>query len=205
MGVCVQPRRLLRLLLLLLLLLFAAGCASGAEAEAGSIEFRKDRSLTVHTVEPFDQKWYSESELKKQIQDAVRSYDAAGKRVSVRKFDVHGKKAYLTMYYASSQDFMDFNDGNLLYYGTVDGALEDGFDLRPLYGEPSQKDTNQILSASRLTSLGDRTVIYLTEPVSVTYEGSVLFRTRNISPDGKGGAQAAETVSVQEPAIMILQ
>ncbi len=175
------------------------------EQEASAIEFRRNGSIVVTSVEALDQDYYDASELKKTIRDAVSAYnDENGGGVKQTSFSVTENTAHLVMTYDSAEDYERFND-TTLYVGTVQGARDEGFDFASIMSSVSNADSSKILNEATLEQLLTNDVIILTEQANVVTAKGILYATPNLGVTDETHASAIGTISSESPAIIILK
>lgn len=175
------------------------------EQEASAIEFRRNGTIVVTSVEALDQDYYDASELKKTIRDAVSAYnDANGGGVKQTSFSVTENTAHLVMTYDSAEDYEGFND-TTLYVGTVQGARDEGFDFASIMSSVSNADSSKILNEATLEQLLTNDVIILTEQANVVTAKGILYATPNLGVTDQTHASAIGTISSESPAIIILK
>ena len=193
------------LILVILTVCLLAACKDGGGSPAeNSAVFSKMGSIRVTSVEPFDEDLYSKKELKNMIDTTVARVGEAD--VSVESLEVKDNICTLVMEYASSDAFGSFNEGVPFFYGTCSDAVARGFDLSPLYGQPSMVRSSRIMTAGKVQEFADHMLIYVTSPQTLYLPGKAVYATANVRLDDKDNkAVLADSVSVSEPAILILQ
>ncbi len=175
------------------------------EQTSSAIEFRRNGSIVVTSVETLDQDYYDEAELKKTIRDAVSAYNEAnGGGVKQNSFSVTDSTARLVMTYDSAEDYERFND-TTLYVGTVQGARDEGYDFASIMSSVSNADSSKILNEATLEQLPDNGAIILTEQADVVTNKDILYATPNLGVTDATHASAIGTISSESPAIIILK
>lgn len=175
------------------------------EQETSAIEFRRNGSIVVTSVEALDQDYYDAAELKKTIKDAISAYNEAnGGGVAQNSFSVTENTAHLVMTYDSAEDYEGFND-TTLYVGTVQGAKDEGFDFASIMSSVSNADSSKILNEATLEQLLANDVIILTEQANVVTAKGILYATPNLGVTDETHASAIGTISSESPAIIILK
>ena len=186
--------------------LFLSACGKKSDLpKENSAVFDKDGSITVTTFEDFPETRYDKNELKKAVEQEVSDYNerSSRKAVKVQELKVNDGKASSVIEYESWQDFHDFNGGAMLYYGTVDGITGLGWDLSRLLRQPSLQNSNRILNAATLDTLGDRYLIYVSEPMVLDFEGDPLFITDGCKIEEDGIVRVPDYTSESQPAIIL--
>lgn len=180
-------------------------CFGPEEQTASAIEFRRNGSIVVTSVETLDQDYYDVAELKKTIRDAVSAYNEAnGGGVKQTSFSVTENTAHLVMTYDSPEDYERFND-TTLYVGTVQGARDEGFDFASIMSSVSNADSSKILNEATLEQLLSNGVIILTEQANVVTAKGILYATPNLGVTDETHASAIGTINEDTPAIIILK
>lgn len=175
------------------------------EQTSSAIEFRRNGSIVVTSVEALDQDYYDASELKKTIRDAVSTYNEAnGGGVKQSSFSVTENTARLVMTYDSAEDYESFND-TTLYVGTVQGAMDEGVDFASIMSSVSNADSSKILNEAALEQLTDNGVIIMTEQANVVTNKDILYATPNLGVTDATHASAIGTINSESPAIIILK
>lgn len=175
------------------------------EQESSAIEFRRNGTVVVTSVETLDQEYYDAAELKTTIRDAVGAYnDANGGGVKQTSFSVTENTARLVMTYDSPEAYESFND-TTLYVGTVQGAMDAGFDFASIMSSVSNADSSKILNEATLEQLLANEVIILTEQANVVTAEGILYATPNLGVTDETHASAIGTISEESPAIIILK
>ncbi len=180
-------------------------CFGPEEQTASAIEFRRNGSIVVTSVETLDQDYYDTAELKKTIRDSVSAYNEAnGGGVKQTSFSVTENTAHLVMTYDSPEDYERFND-TTLYVGTVQGARDEGFDFASIMSSVSNADSSKILNEATLEQLLSNGVIILTEQANVVTAKGILYATPNLGVTDETHASAIGTINEDTPAIIILK
>ena len=118
----------------LALCLFLSGCGDETETvQVTSLRIGKDGSVTSDIVEDFGKENYTLESLEVMIRDEADRYNAGGRPNavtlnSIAMSETEEGKVWVTMQYASSADYMEFN-GVELFYGTPAEAEAAGFKL----------------------------------------------------------------------------
>ncbi len=155
------------------------------EVDVTSIAIADDGAVTSYLVEVFDKDYYDISELTSMAITEAAEYNTQkqfGEAVpvvvdKVEALEDGSRKVVVTHKYDSVDTFSDFN-GSVLFYGTVQEAVDAGYDLdRAL---KSVKDEETVLKEQLLANAEKHLVItdenariYCPEKVSHISEGAV--------------------------------
>ena len=200
-----KKQLLLFMLLFSVVFLGACGKKRAAAVSENAAVFDKNGGITVTTVEDFPEARYDKDELKKAVDAEVKDYNerSSRKAVKVEDLKINDGKATAVIGYESWQDFHDFNGGAMLYYGTVDGITGLGWDLSRLLMQPSLQNSNRILNTATLGTLGDRRLIYVSEPMILEFEGTPLYITSGCRIEEDGRIRVPDFTSESQPAIIL--
>ena len=81
-------------------------------------------------VEDFDTAAYKQDDLQSYVDKSIDDYNKKNDgSIKLKKLTVEKKKASLTMSYASTDEYTDFN-GTKLFSGTIAEALAAGYDFK---------------------------------------------------------------------------
>lgn len=183
-----------------------AGCSGGgglSDAQENTARFGDDGRIEVVVVESFTESYYDEDELSQQIEQELDAYNSGGQAVENKGLTVSDGTARLTLSYVSSDDYTAFN-GQEMYFGTVSGAQEAGYELTSLLSAVSTQDPNKILASKDLETLADSHIVIVTEPFHIETPYDILYASDNVMITAAAEADVTGEVSVQEPAMLIL-
>ena len=152
------------LVLMPFLLLLLAGC--GSSARETTLSLSKKGILTQTIVEDWDQDYYDQSELEKEMEAAVD----ANPKVTMKSFRIKNGKATATLVYESAEAYMDFN-GVTCFWGTAAEAVAAGYSLA---GEYLDSEGNDVSLTAILSDDKPYYVMILTEPVAVELPGKIF-------------------------------
>ncbi len=174
--------------------------------DTATIEFRKNGSVRVTSVEDFKEDYYDSAELKKMIREEVASYNESAGSGAVKQtdFSVTDAVAEVVLVYQSADDYQSFNH-TTMFTGTVQEAEEQGFDFESIMSAVSRADSSRILNQATLDQLDSNQVIILTEQANVVTAQGILYATPNLGVTDETHASAIDTISAESPAIIILK
>ena len=182
-----------------------SGCGKSADKyERTTFIFGKDQSVEVIYVEDFDRDYYDAQELEEQVDAQISSFNSLFTKVDRKSLSVEDGKARLDLSFTDSDAYEDFNDVPL-YYGTLAGAGQKGYDTASFIGLSSTAKKGEPLSASEATDMDDVPVIIVCEPGDLITTANIAYVSDNVSVDGKKRASVSDTVSEEAPALIILE
>ena len=100
-----------------------AGCGTDYYTKDSTVFVAKNGSVVSTDVEDFDTAAYKQDDLQSYVDKSIDDYNKKNDgSVKLKKLTVEKKKASLTMSYASTDEYSDFN-GTKLFSGTIAEAL----------------------------------------------------------------------------------
>lgn len=173
------------------------GC-SGFSPEVTGVSIDKKGGITSVVRENFAEDYYSEEELKAQVDSAVEAYNTAAgdKFVKKRGLKIKDGVAELSMTYASYKDYADFNNIGF-YVGDINGAIQagyafDGSFLRVTDGKVDEGDP--VWGSSIMSGTNYQTVV-IKEPLLVEVPGTIRYVSENVKVKEKSVAVAEEAAT----------
>ncbi|HCT92776.1 MAG TPA: hypothetical protein DF613_15565, partial [Lachnospiraceae bacterium] len=157
-----MTRKILVLVPFLLFLLMGCGSPAGET----TLSLSKKGVLTQTIVEDWDQTYYDQSELEKEMETAVN----ANPQVTMKSFRIKSGKATATFVYESAEAYRDFN-GVTCFWGTAGEAVAAGYSLA---GEYLDSEGKAVSLTTVLNSEKPYYVMILAEPVAVELPGKIL-------------------------------
>lgn len=154
-----------------------AGCSSTKlpeVIETTTISIDDEGGITSYLVEEFNKEYYNVSELTQMAVEDAASYNEEhqeGETIPLTVVDVNeiagdgGDMVVLQHKYNSAEDYAQYN-GSEFFYGTVEEALAEGYDLGALLN--SVKD-NTPLSQEELMKNPGKTYVLITDAKAVIY------------------------------------
>ena len=186
--------------------IFLAGCGSGKvkNYDRTTFLFQKDQSVEVVSVESFREDYYDAEELEKQVDDALNEVNSYFERVVKNGLAVEDGVARLDLTYSDSSSYEKLNSCPL-YYGTLAGAGQQGYDTSSFMGISSVDKKGTPLTESEATDMDDNIVIIISEPADIITDSAIIYASGNVEVTGKKEASAADSVSASQPAYLILK
>ncbi len=187
---------------IMVLSLTACGNAIGdIELKSGESAFyiQKDGRVSYGVRESFDKDYYSEKDLKKQIEAEVESYNSSSDAsvddaISVTNFDVSKKVATLCIDFATTYDLTNYMhdmnriDDDKFYIGTI----EENEDC-DIEGEFIKSDNNKTVKAETIQELSDNNILIVDEEYKVQIEGKVTYISSNCKLNEDGTVTTAKS------------
>ncbi len=181
-----------------------AGC-SGETAEepirTSTIVLAADGSFTQCRVEDFDREYYQLSELEGMIRQEVQDYvgEAAGdgQAVAVEQvssLEENDAQAMVALHFSDSEVYKDYRakvdrQPCELFYGTVQEALEAGYDLAGVL-QDAKKGT--ALTSDQLAKIGGNRVLIFEEALQIRCPSRVLYASGNVRITDAGYVDGTE-------------
>ena len=107
-----------------------AGCGTDYYTKDSTVFVAKNGSVVSTDVEDFDTAAYKQDDLQSYVDKSIDDYNKKNDgSIKLKKLTVEKKKASLTMSYASTDEYTDFN-GTKLFSGTIAEALAAGYDFK---------------------------------------------------------------------------
>lgn len=144
-----------------------------------SIAVTEEGTVTSYLVDVFDKDYYNISDLASMATEEVAEYNTAHQTgettpVTLDKVEALADgsgKVVVTHTYDSADTFTDYNEGSVLFYGTVADAVKEGYDLDVVLN--SVKD-DAIYIESQILQEQDRYVL-------ITDEKAVLYAPKKVT------------------------
>lgn len=164
-----------------------AGALTGCSAKGSAVEVTttticidEDGTVTHKIVEPFDKEYYDADALSSMIQEEIDEYNKEKGAQAVTLVSTEEvtdeesgeRKAFVTMTYASAEDYQDFN-GKLLFYGTVTEATEAGYDVN--VSLKSAKDNTELIGKEEIEAMGNSHIVIYEENVQISLAKKILY------------------------------
>jgi len=186
--------------------LFLVGCGQAKvpdKVEVSTLAIAGDGTVTSYLVDVFDKEYYDISELTSMAISEAAEYNTEKQSdktvpVTVDKIEAlkdGSQKIVVTYKYDSTDTFSDFN-GSILFYGTVQEALDAGYDFKESLKsvkDGSLMSKEQILAESgkHVVITDEKAKIYCPEKVTYISEGAVYESDGTVD-----GTQTEDTVVI---------
>ena len=172
-----KKRNMIFLMAAMLCLLSA--CGKETDVDTNTVIIEKKGQITEAIVEDFEQPYYDQEELKREIEDKISQFNTQsgdGKEaVELEKFELEDKVIRVNITFPDSDAYTSFNEKQL-FAGKVADVYERG------YSFPQMKsvDGSQISEADVL-ELGDKNAVILEEQQQVKVHGKITHISDGIS------------------------
>lgn len=131
---------------------FLGSCGNAYEADANTLYLLEDGKVVSSSVESFDEKVYSEKELKSYIKEVVDTYNAENENaVKQKSLKVKDGVATLVMEYASAEAYKDF-EGTEIFVGSIADAVAAGYTFEGAFANVADGKVTECTSEEFLNS-----------------------------------------------------
>ena len=178
------------------LLSLLAACGQKEEIQSTSLQIGKEGNIISTIVEDFDKAYYTTEGLEAMIQEEISSYNA--KKVNavslesvVASENMEGR-IIVTINFASSEDYTNFNKEEL-FYGTISQAIEAGYDLpAKLVSVADQTKTIgreevKAMDKNHILIIAENTMVLLPRKAVYISEGTKLINHKGINVENTDG------------------
>ena len=184
-------------LLAALALVFAVGCGGGDDdVNETEISINSKGTVTHRIVESFDKPYYSEDELRGQIEDQISDYCGEkndDKAVKLKFLEIKEGNATAELIFEDYSDYAAFNDVDF-FYGTIGEALDAGYTSDVTL---KSADDDETISQYEFEALKDNMIIVTSESLLIRAPGKIAYTTANIDVVDKDLARmASDSVGV---------
>lgn len=204
-----------RMLSAAFVVLLLAGCGKAAAAEVTTIAIQKDGSIEHTMIEEFGET--SVDALQSMMTEKVESYNNSNAgEVSIDSVELENGMAKVVMTYPDAEAFDSFMNMDVaevdntlwapFFYGTVEEALTEGFDLEVTLQSVEKDETlqgkNDLLARS-----DNKLIIYDNEmnlgaPVQISLREKPIYISDNVTVVGK---KLVEISGTDAPAYILLE
>ena len=137
-----------------------AGCGTDYYTKDSTVFVAKNGSVVSTDVEDFDTAAYKQDDLQSYVDKSIDDYNKKNDgSIKLKKLTVEKKKASLTMSYASTDEYTDFN-GTKLFSGTIAEALAAGYDFKTDFAAIDDGKAKKCESSEFLDETGYKVVVY---------------------------------------------
>lgn len=172
------------LLIVVVAALFVSGAIGGGSVERNSVYILDNGKIVSTNIEPFDEEYYSKSELKSYINDVIKAYNKENGSGSVRQRSLKVKNGVATsvLQYKNADVFEDFY-GRELFVGTIGEALGAGYSFDIPFASV-KGNVKEVTHEAFLTAEGYKVAI-IRANTKVKVEGEIYYvSTENIAEVG---------------------
>lgn len=137
-----------------------AGCGTDYYTKDSTVFVAKNGSVVSTDVEDFDTAAYKQDDLQSYVDKSIDDYNKKNDgSIKLKKLTVEKKKASLTMSYASTDEYSDFN-GTRLFSGTIAEALAAGYDFKTDFAAIDDGKAKKCESSEFMDENGYKVVVY---------------------------------------------
>ena len=161
-------------------LLLCAGCSRSEEdRNETTVIIDNKGGITHRIVESFDKDYYSEDELRddinRELEDYCRGKDE--KSAKLNSLEIREGVATAEIKFAGYEDYAAFNDVDL-FYGTIREAMAKEYPTDvTLKGRGDDEET---IGKYEFESMGDSMLVVVSEPVVVELPKKIAYTTANM-------------------------
>lgn len=173
-----------------------AACGQKDEIQSTNLKISKEGNIISTIVEDFDKTYYTTEGLESMIQDEINSYNAKKTdAVSLQSVEIPENmegKVIVTMSFASSEDYTEFNEEEL-FYGTISQAIAAGYKLpSKLISVSDQTKTIgrqdiEAMTDHHVLIMAEKTVVVLPHKAVYISEGVELIGSKKINVANANG------------------
>lgn len=147
-----------------------------AAAEVSTLTLTEDGQVICEEVTSFEDDAYSKGALKSYMKEEIKAYTSENGANSVKldKVKVKNGEAYAKVTYASAEDYSHFTSLGL-YVGTIEEALEQGFDFSDAFVSVTDGVKGASVEPLDITSQKDLKIAVVKENINVTVDGKILY------------------------------
>lgn len=163
-----------------LLAVMMTGCGSNDEDyDETTVIIDKKGGITHRIVESFDKDYYSEDELRQDINDELTAYckDKDEKAAQLVSLEIKDNVATAEIKFAGCEDYAAFNDVDF-FYGTINDAIEKQYPTDVTL--KGRGDDDEPIGKYEFESLGSSKIVVVSEPVLLKLPGKIAYTTANI-------------------------
>ena len=172
-----KKRNMIFLMAAMLCLLSA--CGKETDVDTNTVIIEKKGQITEAIVEDFEQPYYDQEELKREIEDKISQFNTQsgdGKEaVELEKFELEDKVIRVNITFPDSDAYTSFNEKQLCA-----GKVADVYARGYSFPQMKSVDGSQISEADVL-ELGDKNAVLLEEQQQVKVHGKITHISDGIS------------------------
>lgn len=175
-------------------------CGQDVSTEETSVKIEKDGTVVNTIIEEFDETLYNVEDLKSMVLSEVASFNSAsdGKSISVDKLEAKDGKVTVSMTFAGTGQYAEFNE-KVLFYGTISEAYQAGLDF-DITLNSTKKDGGQI-GKEEILGMNDYGIVILEEPIAVMTPSKIVYASSNVEVLS---AKSAKVTSTEQSAAYLI-
>ncbi len=151
-----------------------AGCGTNYYTADSTVFVSKKGKVVSTDVETFDTSTYSKDDLQKYIDQSIETYnDKKDGSVKLKKLKVTDDKASLTIKYASTEEYTNFN-GIELFSGTIAEALAAGYNFKVDFASINDGKAKACDTSEFMDDNGYKVVVYKGSS-NLHVDGKILY------------------------------
>lgn len=174
-------------------LILLPGCGSN-NSEVTSVTIGKKGNITSFICEDFSKEYYDAKEFEDMTLSEVSTYNSAyvNQKINLDKveYDEETKTIKVSMTYEAALDYSHFNNVTL-FYGTVQEALDNGYDLSMNLVDASGNAFNK----DDLSNYLDKHVVITSEKCNIIVPYNIEFMTSGVTLSSKKEAVLSAVTS----------
>lgn len=168
--------------MLMSFILLISGCGANEVGESSSLRLDKDGVIKSVMTADFDKDYYSITELRTNIEEAVAHYNNEhdGFRIQLLNLKQDKGRAQAELYYRTAEDYRAFNNVNF-FVGTPDEALQTSLlTADALFQATADGEASVSLPTIKETHKKAKVLIFQ-EPMAVTVPGKILYTLGDVT------------------------
>ena len=189
------------MVLIVLALGMLTACGRSSLKETG-VSVGKDGVLTAEVFDTLDQSYYNAEELKANVESSVADYNrgAGEDTITVEKFEIGEEgEVELSMKYASSKDYMAFNNVDFYAGDITDGYNSEGYRFETTFRQVEKGEiVGDEIKREDIFAGSNHPMIAFSEPMMVEVPGKILYVSSNVEVTGKKTARMAGSAPAEE-------
>ena len=171
-----KKRNMIFLMAAMLCLLSA--CGKETDVDTNTVIIEKKGQITEAIVEDFEQPYYDQEELKREIEDKISQFNAQSgdeEAVILDKIELTEQTVHVNLIFADYNAYTGFNEKEL-FAGTVADAYSAGYEF------PQMKQTDgTVISQADVLELGEKHVVIMEELQQVKVPGRITHISDGVS------------------------
>lgn len=178
-----------------------AGCGKGDNAMETTLYIEKKGKVTEAIVEAWDKDFFSEKDLKSQIDSAIKDFESTNKKgsVSLDKYEIVDKKAHVNLIYDSMESYSEF-DNVVAFMGTISDAQLEGYSFE---GEFLSTEKKPSITIEELDGSKNYNVVILSDCQKVSTDFKILYASGNVKVEKGNKTAVISDVSKNNLAYLI--
>ena len=170
---------LLFLMLVAIMAVFTGCGKKGDSYDETTVIISKKGDITHRIVEVFDKDYYSEDELRNDINEELAEYcrDKDEEAAQLESLEIRDGMAAAEIVFAKPEDYAAFNEVDF-FYGSVEEAIAKQYTTDVTL--KGSGDDNEPIGKFEFEAMGDRMIAIVSEPVVYKVPKKIAYTTANI-------------------------